>query len=299
MKARPRSRVAAQPRRHAPTVGIIGPGRAGIALALALRTAGVRVLGVHGRRRKKVPPGITLTVGPRAPWIGRADVILLAVQDDEIAPLVRELAKPGGVRRPQVVLHLSGVRSARVLEPLRALGVETGGLHPLMTAMGHPLIDATHLHNATFALEGTPGALRAARALVKQLGAYSVRLKPEARAGYHAGAVFAANYVVTMMAAAEDLLVGAGFSRLAARTALVPLTGAALMNTAANGPLRALTGPIIRGDADTVRLNLGALTGAQRKLYCSAGEATLALARRSGRLSPARAAAIGRVLRNA
>lgn len=278
------------------TVGIIGPGRAGIALAVALKKAGVKVLGLHGRRRKRVPRGIRLTVGPLAPWLPRAEVVLLAVQDDEIAPLVTQLAGPGGARRGQVVLHLSGVRSVAILSPLSPLGVWAGGMHPLMTAMGKPDIDAMNLGAATFAIEGDAPALRAARALVKRLGAHAVRLRPEARSRYHAGAVFAANYVVTMLASAEDLLVEAGFDRRGARTALIPLTGAALVNTAANGPGRALTGPIIRGDVATIRLNMAALDPRQRRLYREVGEATLALAKRSGRIGAAQAAAVEQAL---
>jgi predicted short-subunit dehydrogenase-like oxidoreductase (DUF2520 family) len=264
---------------------------------VALRAAGVPVVGLHGRRRKRLPRGLRLTVGGMAPWLDRADVVLLAVQDDSLEALVRDLAGDAGVRRGQVVLHLSGVRSSRILAPLSARGASVGGLHPLMTAMGRPAMDAGNLRRATFAVEGSPRALRAARALVRRLGAHAVRLKPAMRGRYHAGAVFAANYVVTMLAVAEDLLVDCGFSRRSARTALVPLTGAALANSAANGPARALTGPIVRGDAATIRLNLAALDHGQRELYRAAGKATLAMARRAGRIGAARAAAIGRALR--
>jgi len=278
------------------SIGIVGPGRAGIALAVALKKSGVRVLGLHGRRRKRVPAGLRLTVGGLPAWLPGADVILLAVQDDQLQPLVAQLAESGGLRSRQVVLHLSGVRPTSSLSPLTPHGVFIGGMHPLMTAMGKPAIDARNLAAATFALEGDVKAVRAARLLVRRLGGRAVRLRAESRPRYHAGAVFAANYVVTMLAVAEDLLVEAGFARRAARAALIPLTGAALANSATNGPSRALTGPIVRGDAATVRLNMRALTDEQRALYRAAGEATLRLAQRAGRVDPARATDIGRVL---
>jgi len=261
-----------------------------------MRKAGVRVLGIHGRRRKTMPRGVRLSVGDRPPWLREAKVILLAVQDDELDPLVRAWIAGGGPGRGQVVLHLSGARGAQVLAPLRRLGVSTGGMHPLMTAMGQPRLDAINLGNATFALEGDARAVTAARRLVRKLGAHAVVLRRGSRPVYHAGAVFAANYVVTMLATAEDLLVKAGFRRAAARLALVPLTGAAFMNAARNGPARALTGPIMRGDADTVRLNLRALPPGARALYRAAGTATLSLARLSGRLTAVKAAAIARAL---
>ena len=283
---------------HPLAVGIVGPGRAGIALAVALRKAGVRVLGLHGRRRKKLPPGLRLSTGALPAWLRSADVILLAVQDDELRGLVAELSGPGVLRRGQIVLHLSGVRDSGVLNPLRRAGVVTGGLHPLMTAMGDAPVDAANLSLATFALEGSPRALRAGKSLAAAIRAATVRLRPGARALYHAGAVFAANYVVTMMATAEDLLVRAGYTRRGARNALVPLSGAALVNVARSGPLLALTGPIVRGDAETVGLNLRSMRPAERDLYRCAGEVTLALARKSGRLTAGRAAAVRRALRH-
>lgn len=277
------------------TVGIVGPGRAGIALAVALKRAGVTVLGIHGRRRKTMPRGVRLTTGDRPPWLHEAKIILLAVQDTALEPLVRDWSRDGP-GRGQVVLHLSGARGADVLKPLKRLGAAVGGMHPLMTAMGEPRLDAINLANATFAIEGDARATVAARSLVRRLGAHAVLLRRGSRPVYHAGAVFAANYVVTMLATAEDLLVKAGFKRSAARLALVPLTGAAFMNAARNGPARALTGPIMRGDADTVRLNMRALPPGARALYRAAGSATLSLARLSGRLTPVKAAAIARAL---
>ena len=278
-------------------VGIVGPGRAGIALAVALQEAGVRLLGVHGRRRKRLPHGLKLTVGEAPPWLDRATVILLAVQDDEIAPLVADWMKHRALKRGQVVLHLSGVRSSSVLDPLRELGAFIGGMHPLMTAMGIPSVDADNLAAATFALEGDAAAVRAGRMLAEAVGARTVVLDPAQRPRYHAGAVFAANYLTTMLATAEDLLVSAGFTAPAARAALLPLSGAALMNAAGQGPMKALTGPIVRGDAATIRLNMNALGKEERELYRAVGLATLALARRAGRITPRQATAIRKALR--
>ncbi len=277
-------------------VGIVGPGRAGVALAVALRSAGVVVLGVHGRRRKRMPRGVRLTVGGAPPWLDEADVILLAVQDDALSSLVGELAARGKRPRGQVVLHLSGSRTSAALVRLRRRGAAVGGMHPLMTTMGEVAVDAANLAAATFAVEGDAMAVRAARRLVRALGATAVGVRAGAKTLYHAGAVFAANYVVTMMAAAEDLLVRAGFARAAARRALVPLTGAAFMNVTRSGPIEALTGPIARGDMATVQRHLDALRPAERSLYAAAARATLALALRAGRLDRSQARALARTL---
>ena len=274
-----------------PRVGIVGPGRAGVGLALALAKARVRVLGVHGRRTVEVPRGVRLTVGPVPPWLADADVVLLAVGDDALAGLVRALAGSGAVRPGQVVLHLSGVRSSDVLAPLAELGAVTGSMHPLMTVSGDPARAARHFRGATFALEGEFEAVRAADALVRALGGVPAMIAPEAKAAYHAGAVFASNYLVTALAVAERLLGEAGIPAAAAREALVPLAQATLENVAALGPHAALTGPLARGDAATVRRHRAALGSEERRLYDALARATLALAKENG-LAPAAEAAL-------
>jgi len=274
-----------------PRVGIIGPGRAGLGLALALKHAGVRVLGLHGRRDKPMPRGLPLSTGHAIPWLDRADVVVLAVRDDLLTPLVRGLRGARAPHRGQVVLHLSGALSSELLAPLRSGGAAVGGLHPLMTVSADPRRAARHFRGATFAIEGDPAAVRAARRMVRALGGMSVAIAPGAKTLYHAGAVFASNYIVTLLAAAERLLIRAGFPREAARAAAFPLSAASVANAAAAGPASALTGPVARGDAATVRRHLAALPSELRALYRAVGLATLDLAREAG-LSPRAARAV-------
>ena len=286
------ARASRAPRRRAagPAVGIVGPGRAGLGLALALRKVGVRVLGVHGRRYKPVPKGVRLSVGAVPPWLGEADVVLLAVGDDALPGVVADLARAAAPRPGQVVLHLSGALSSEVLAPLEARGAATGSMHPLMTVSADPARAARHLRGATFALEGGFEAVKAADGLVRALGGTPAMIAPEAKAAYHAGAVFASNYLVTALATAERLLAGAGMGPEAAREALLPLARATLENLAALGPAAALTGPVARGDAATVRRHRAALAGDERRLYDALARATLALAKERGLAPPAEAA---------
>ncbi|MFI5280750.1 MAG: Rossmann-like and DUF2520 domain-containing protein [Gemmatimonadales bacterium] len=263
-------------------------------MALALKRAGFRVLGVHGRRPKSVPRGLSLTVGERPLWLDRADVVLLAVRDDALDPLVRELAR-GSLRHGQLYLQLSGALTSRVLAPLARRGAKVGSFHPLMTVARDPKQAAAQFRGATFALEGDPAAVRAGRRLARALGGVPVVVRAAARPAYHAGAVFASNFVVAALAAAEDLLVKSGMTRRAARGALAPLARASVESSAAVGPAAALTGPIVRGDALTVRHHLAALDRDTRALYVALGKKTLALARRSG-LSAAKARAVGKQL---
>ena len=272
-----------------PKVGVIGAGRAGVGLALALRRARVPVLGVHGRRQVDVPDGVVLSVGPRAPWLADAEVLLLAVGDGALAGLAADLAA-AGVRPGAVALHLSGALTGEVLAPLAAAGASVGSMHPLMTVSSAPERAPRHLRGAAFVLEGEFEAVRVAERLVRALGGVPLMIAPEAKTIYHAGAVFASNYLVTAMAAAERCLERAGLTRAAAREALLPLARATLENLSEAGPEAALTGPVSRGDAGTVRGHRAALEPEDRRLYDALAKATLTLAKARGLSGAAEAA---------
>lgn len=292
-----RGRLSGPPDRLSalPPVGIIGPGRAGLGLALALKRAGVRVLGVHGRRPKPAPRGVTLTAGGAPPWLPEAGVVFLAVRDDALRPLVAELVEAGGLAHGQVALHLSGALTHDVLEPLGAAGAALGSMHPLMTVSEEPGRAARLFKGACFALEGDLRAVEAADALVRRLGGMPAFIAPEAKAAYHAGAVFASNYMLTCLATAEGLLEDAGMTRETARAALLPIARATVDNVGRQGPEAALTGPIARGDVETIRKHLRAMPPEVAALYEALGRATIAIARRAG-LDEGRAATVGRAL---
>lgn len=278
-----------------PSVGIIGPGRAGLGLALALKRAGVRVLGVHGRRAQAAPRGLKLTAGGAPPWLRQAGVVILAVRDDALRPLVAELLEAGGLAHGQVALHLSGALTHDVLEPLAAEGAALGSMHPLMTVSEEPGRASAHFKGACFALEGDLEAVAAADALTRRLGGMPAFIAPESKAAYHAGAVFASNYLLTCLSTAQDLLEEAGMTPETARAALLPIARATVDNVGRLGPEAALTGPIARGDVETIRRHLRAVPPEVAALYEALGRATIAIARRAG-LDAGRAETVGRAL---
>lgn len=265
-----------------PPVGIVGPGRAGLGLAVALRRARVKVCGVHGRRARPAPPGLKLTAGGTPPWLGAAGVVVLAVPDDALPACVAELARGAALAPGAVVLHLSGALTSEVLAPLAALGAATGSMHPLVAFGPEPARVARQLRGAAFALEGDVAAVGVADAMVRRLGGLPLTVAPELKPLYHAGAVFASSYLVGLVAAAARLLERAGIAGQDALAALVPLVRATVANLEAAGPAAALTGPIARGDAATVRRHLMALGQADAALYRALGVETLKLARRAG-----------------
>jgi predicted short-subunit dehydrogenase-like oxidoreductase (DUF2520 family) len=221
------------------------------------------------------------TADTAPPWLGAAAIVVLAVPDDAIAPLARALARQGGIGAGQVVLHLSGLLGQGALEALSATGAALGSLHPLQTLV-EPERAPEHLRGAWAAVEGMPRAVAAAEGLARDVGLHPFRLRAEDKPRYHAGAVFASNYVVVMEAIAQDLLRSAGLSDPEAWDALVPLVLGTVDNLRVQPPLAALTGPVARGDAETVTRHLEVLTGGYRELYRQLGTVALDLARRRG-----------------
>jgi predicted short-subunit dehydrogenase-like oxidoreductase (DUF2520 family) len=201
-------------------VAIVGAGRLGTALTAALLAAGVAVEGPLGR-------------GADA---AGADAVLLCVPDSEIAAAAAAIA-PG-----RLVGHCSGATTLAPLTPHEAFS-----LHPLMTVP--PGAEPGIFAGAGAAIAGsTPRALRFAAGLAERLGLRATAVADEDRVAYHAAASIAANFVTTLLGAAERLAATAGVER----ALLVPLVAAAVDNWARLGAEQALTGPIVRGDEDTV-----------------------------------------------
>jgi predicted short-subunit dehydrogenase-like oxidoreductase (DUF2520 family) len=199
-------------------VAVVGRGRLGPALAGALRTAGVEVVGPLGRGEET--RGVA--------------VVLLCVPDGEIARAAAAV-EPG-----PIVGHCSGATTLAPLAPHEALS-----LHPLMTVTAA----GARFAEAGCAIAGsTPRALDTARELAERLGMIPIAVDDADRALYHAAASIASNFLVTLEGTAEELAERVGVPR----ALLAPLARAALDNWAAAGAERALTGPIVRGDEETV-----------------------------------------------
>ena len=266
-----------------PVVGLIGPGRAGIGLALALTQAGYTVR-LHGRKKKKVPSPLTLTVGDgETPpdWVASAGVVILAVRDDGIRPLAEALAAARAITADHVVLHLSGVQGQEGLGPLVSSRAALGSFHPLQTIV-EPERAPARLKGSWAAVEGMPRAALAAERLAQDMGMRPFRIATKAKAIYHAGAVFASNYLVVVEAIAQRLLRHAGLTDADAWAALRPLVEGTFENLGRIEPKDALTGPIARGDTATIMRHLESLTFDDGKLYRELGRAALELAQKSG-----------------
>jgi predicted short-subunit dehydrogenase-like oxidoreductase (DUF2520 family) len=259
---RPDPKTAPHPATEHPArlaVGVVGAGRAGTALGAALARAGHAVVAAAAvseesvRRVRATFPGAVIA-DPRQ-VLARADLALLTVPDDVLPGLVAGLAETEAPMQGRMLVHASGRHGLAVLEPAARRGGLPLALHPVMTFTGRS-DDVDRLAGTCFGVTA-PEVLRpAAEALVIEMGGEPVFIAEEHRDLYHAALAGAANHLITLVAQAEDLLRAAGVADPA--RLLGPLLSAALDNALRLGDA-GLTGPVARGDADTVAAHVAAL----------------------------------------
>lgn len=241
------------------TVGVVGAGRVGPALAASLQLAGHRPVAASGvsaasrRRADLMLPGVPL-VTP-AEVLQRADLVLLTVPDDTLPALVAGLAETGAVRPGQLLVHTSGRYGAKVLDPALRAGALPLALHPAMTFTG-TAVDVQRLAGCSFGVTAPEELRLAAEALVIEMGGEPEWIAEDMRPLYHAALALGANHLVTLVAQSMELLRDAGVG--APDRMLGPLLGAALDNALRSGDA-ALTGPVARGDAGTVAAHVAEL----------------------------------------
>ena len=287
---------------HPLRVGVIGAGRVGAVLAHALRAAGHEIVAAAGEsdasrnRAAELLPGVPL-LKPSA-VAKSADLLLLTVPDDMLPNVVAMLAASGAIHEGQIVVHTSGRHGLAVLEPAVEVGARAIALHPAMTFTGTSL-DVARLHDCVFGVTAGPAERELTEQLVADLGGRAMWVPEDKRTLYHAGLAHGANHLVTLVSEALEILAAAGADDPAAT--LRPLLTAALDNALNLGDA-ALTGPIVRGDLNTVAAHLDHLAqNAPQTLpsYVAMARATLDRALTDGRLLPIRAHRIAQLLDSA
>lgn len=247
------------------TVSIIGAGRLGTTLAVALadksysiRSLVARTFASARKAASHLNEDAQVLAAKNLASLRPADLFLITTPDDQIAHVARELArleaKKTPVRKP-TALHTSGALSAEVLAPLRKQGWSTGSIHPLISVSG----STTALDGAFWSVEGDKTALRLGKTIVRDLGGKSFSIRSEDKPLYHAAAVMSAGNVVALFDVALEMLVQCGLSRKTARSILLPLLASTVRNLETKDTADALTGTFARGDVDTVKRHLKAL----------------------------------------
>jgi predicted short-subunit dehydrogenase-like oxidoreductase (DUF2520 family) len=267
----------------------VGPGRVGLALGYALAQADFADSLIYYGRHEEPPPhplfiqGLAeYRYGVERPPDGTT-ALFLTVPDRGLAEMAMTLATRGDAPPGCAAFHCSGALGADPLEPLLSRGYHLGTFHPLQ-AIANSVVGAERLTGSTFALSGDPEALAVGRRLVAALEGRWIQVPTTGRPLYHAAAVMASNYVVTLLGEAAKLLEQLGVPREDAEHALGSLARGAVEDVGELGTGRALTGPIRRGDVETVALHLRTLGGRDRELYRLLGRLTLDRVR--GELEP-------------
>lgn len=280
-------------------IGVVGAGRVGAVLAAALGSAGHEIVAVAGEsnasrtRIETLLPGVHVDK-PSA--VARAcDLLLLTVPDDMLGNVVSMLSASGAIRDGQYVVHTSGRHGLAVLDPAAGRGAHVLAMHPAMTFTGTD-VDLDRLTGCVFGVTAAADTRALAESLVADLGGTPVWVPEDRRILYHAGLAHGANHLVTLVSQAMDLLKASGADDPA--STLRPLLNAALDNALAYGDA-ALTGPIVRGDVETVRAHLVDIAASAPdtiESYVAVARDTADRAVADGRLLPIRAAKLNRIL---
>jgi predicted short-subunit dehydrogenase-like oxidoreductase (DUF2520 family) len=276
-------------------VFIIGPGHVGRGLARAFRASGVRLVGLHGKRAS----GIATSTGAFPPDISSANVIIVSVRDSQLDAAMSELVEAEAKRQlahGTVVLHTSAIAEPEGLETLRGKGFAGGTFHPLVP-FADPDASAELLRNGWIGVDGDNAAVNASRRLAGQIGARTMDIPAGNKAAYHAAAVMASNFPVVLASVAARLLKDIGIPEGSSLQAVTSLMSGALSNMKQAVPDDALTGPVLRGDTETVGKHLRALKshGDAREVYRSLSVAAMTIAQRRG-TDPKKIAALTGIL---
>lgn len=234
-------------------IALVGAGRAGGALAIAAHRAGHIIVSIRSRSAASVDRFAHLV----AAGAGEPDLTVIAVRDDTISSVAETLSDSP----PSSVVHMSGAVSTSVLSPLAERGWRTGSWHPLQT-LPNPESGAARLAGSWVAVTAAEPLRSELHAFSASLGCKPFDLVDEDKAAYHAAAAAAANFVVTSLATAEWLADEANVPFEAYR----PLVDAIVENSFTLGAKAALTGPIARGDVETVAEHLATADGADPSL---------------------------------
>ncbi len=263
---------------------LIGPGRVGLALAQALiDTNQYDLLGIYHPTLARAEKAVHALKQGQAydtlSQLPKTDITFIATQDTHIASITHALAATTNLKPDSLIVHLSGILSSDVLTPLKALGMHIGSLHPLKAFCQKETSEKNAFKQIDCAIEGDKLAVTQLYALAHAVQANPFEINPEHKASYHAAAIMASNYLVTLSAEASALFENSGIPKAQAHQLSTRLMQTSLNNlqqapTAKN----ALTGPLMRGDVETIQKHLNAITSPISKaLYQKAGLATLPL----------------------
>lgn len=273
------------------SIAIVGCGTIGTTLGRLFAEAGYPIVGVASRGVESARStaefiGIPIYSDNPVQITPQADIVFITTPDVVIQSVCDKIAHQDGFRKNSIVFHCSGALPSTILGSARQCGAHIGSLHPLQSFAS--VEQALHLvSGCTCTFEGDTEALVIAREMVKDIGADFIQIGAQDKPLYHAAAVVASNYLVTLINLSTELHELIGIPKKFSVKALLPLVRGTLKNVEALGIPKALTGPIIRGDIDTIISHIEAIKSRAPyllSLYRALGNSTISIAEARGEL---------------
>ena len=263
-------------------IGIIGAGKVGTTLGKYLSIHGKNVTGFYSRTHESADDAATFaeteTYSSLCKLVEKSDVIFITTPDGVIHQVWGDLLHQDISNR--IICHFSGSLSSHVFSGREEAGASGISMHP-MYAFSDKFHSYEQFHTAYLTLEGNPEAVAVMKPMWEAIGHHVLTLKAEDKIKYHAAAAMASNEMLGLMQASLDILSECGFSEKDSMALLTPLVQGNIASMLEKGCVNALTGPVERGDAQTVRKHLQALEGSKAgKIYQSLGSTMVELAKR-------------------
>lgn len=284
-------------------IGFIGAGKVATAFGRYLYNKGLTISGFYDRHADKVAHAAHHTQSQAfqntAEAAAHSNMVLITTRDDQIAGVCQRLCEQNAINRGHLVGHMSGAHSSHILTNARKSDATVFSLHPLQAFADEEksLADLPHTY---FSLEADSGNLDPIKKMLSKMGNPYFTLSPEHKSLYHLSACMLSNYLVTLMASGLSALEASGIDPKKGFAAMRPLIDGTLANIARLGPAQALTGPIARADAGTIKEHMAALNSmgldSVKSVYTAMGLKTLDLATEELLKTPDKVAAIRQVL---
>ncbi len=282
-------------------IGFVGAGRVGKSLAFLFKRAKHEVIGVYSRTQNSCNE-FTKFVGNGKTFENlkelakECEVVFITTNDDSIQQVCEDLSPY--LSSEQFVFHCSGLLTTQALTSAKAKGCEVGAMHPIQS-IPNPHYGIMNLPQSYFDIQCSPGAELVAERLVKDLKCTPIKILPKEKVYNHLASCMVSNYQVSLFDAALKLYENTSISKDLASQMLSHLSKQTVINLENLGPLRALTGPIMRGDVGTVKKHLKSIKDDNVMiLYQKVGLILLKLAEQRGRIKKKQIKQIKNLLEN-
>ena len=272
---------------------VVGCGRLGISLSVFLSKQGFEPVAFASKSRESAEKarqfaGAGQVYDAAIEAVSTCNVVFITTPDTIIEPVCEGLAQQGGFTENSIVFHLSGALSSGILSAAKDAGAQTGSIHPLQAFAPYKPGQESPFKGINMSIEGDEKAVVLGKEIVNALRANSFTIPTQAKTLYHASAVVASNYLVTLEHFALELLKACDMKERDAYDILEPLIMGTLNNIKVRGSVDALTGPVARGDDEIVSKHLNDIDQMLPNfsdLYRLLGKYTLEIADKRGEIS--------------